>query len=406
MAVPVIASSTESSGSGTSTTVNMPATRPDDDIFIAIGSKDDDNAWSSVPGAWGAAVLDIGQGTGEHRLTLWAWKGATEPASYGISHDNEITEFTILRLTGGDENDIIEASGSNTGDSAQATAPDITPTNSNTLALRVFGCDRRTFSNLPATVEVNVGAGGAGDVSLAVSFADGPAGGSGTGTATGDLSATDEWIAFTVCVNEVVAPPSGTGAQGLPSLNQAGSGVQTFTATAAQGLPSPVQDGVALMVPSATGAQGLPSPLQAGAGVETFTATAAQGLPSPVQAGVALMVPSATAAQGLPSMVQAGGGVEIFTAAAVQTLGALAQSGVGIEVFTATGAQILGALLQSAAGTVGEVITATGANLLPAIIQAGIAIIIFVPGSAVLGDAGASDALADTGGTVDLSDTP
>jgi hypothetical protein len=184
----------------------MPVTRPDNDIFCVVASKDDDDVWSSVPTEWGTAVYDVVSGTST-RHTMWAWKGAGEPASYSISHDNEVTEFTVLRITGGDADDIIEAFDTDVGSSAQATAPEVTPTNSNTLVLRNFGCDRRALSNLPVTNEVNVGGGGANDCSLAVSFADGPSGGSGTGTATADLASSDEWVAATACINEKVVDP-------------------------------------------------------------------------------------------------------------------------------------------------------------------------------------------------------
>lgn len=212
MAVPVPASSTESSGSGTSTTVDMPVTRPDGDIFCAIGVKDDNDAWSSIDAAWGTAVFDIASGA-VVRLAMWAWKGASEPASYSIGHDNELTNFTILRLTGGNADDIIGAFATATGDGVQATAPEATPANSNTLALRIFGVDRSAISNLPVTVLVEVDSIDAADVSLGVSYADGPAGGVGSGTATCDIDdnpTNREWCAATVCINEasvLILPP-------------------------------------------------------------------------------------------------------------------------------------------------------------------------------------------------------
>lgn len=207
MAVPVIASTTESTGSSTSTTVTMPATRPDGDIFCAIGVKDDDDAWSSVDAAWGTAVFDISTGAAV-RHTMWVWKGASEPASYSIGHDDELTNFTVLRITGGNADDIIEAFGTATGDGVLATAPEVTPTNGNTLALRTFGVDRSTISSLPTTISVEVDSGGVADVSLGVSFANGPAAGIGSGTATcviDDDPTNRNWCAATVCINEAAA---------------------------------------------------------------------------------------------------------------------------------------------------------------------------------------------------------
>ncbi len=204
MAVPTITSSTESNADGTQTTVTMPVTRPDGDIFLAIGVKDDDDAWTSIDAAWGTAIFDQASGTNQ-RTAMWAWKGASEPASYTIDHDSEFTQFTVLHIEGGNADDIIEEFGTpSTGSSQTATAPEVTPTNGNTLALRIFGVDRALISSLPTTVEVEEDSSGSTDVSLGVSFANGPAAGVGSGTAacTIDGGVNRQWVAVTVCINE------------------------------------------------------------------------------------------------------------------------------------------------------------------------------------------------------------
>ncbi|MDH3230618.1 MAG: hypothetical protein OEN55_12580 [Alphaproteobacteria bacterium] len=199
--VPVVESTVESSGNGTTTTVNTTATRPDNDVYIVVGSKDGDTVWTSIPADWGTAIYDVAMGT-QARHTVWAFKGASVPASYTIGHDNEVTEFTFMHLTGANGDDIVEAFNSASGSGTTATAPAATPTNGTTLLIRTFGADRRTLGNSSeGTTDVNVGAGGAGDVSLVVSHTDGPAGGVSTGTATSALSASDEWAAGTLCIN-------------------------------------------------------------------------------------------------------------------------------------------------------------------------------------------------------------
>lgn len=200
MTQPSIVQSQTSSGSGTSTTVTMPTGVTDDNIILIHGSKDDNNAWSSVPTEWGTAVFDQALGTAA-RQTLWAYPASSEPASYSISHDSEVTAFGVIELQGGDKDDIIEAFAASDGSGTTATAPSSTPTNSNTLVFRFFASDRRTLSSLPATEEFNITAGGSGDTGNAATYEDGPAGGASTGTDTASLTS-DQWGAATVCINE------------------------------------------------------------------------------------------------------------------------------------------------------------------------------------------------------------
>ena len=104
--VPVIESTVESSGSGTQTTVTTTATRPDNDVYVVVGTKDDNNAWESIPGDWDTAIYDLAMGNAA-RHTVWAFKGVGVPASYTIGHDDEVTEFTFMHLTGADGDGIL-----------------------------------------------------------------------------------------------------------------------------------------------------------------------------------------------------------------------------------------------------------------------------------------------------------
>ena len=88
----------------------MPSTRPDGDLYIAIGYKDDDPAWSSVPTEWGTAVLDEVGTSDQTRLSVWMWEGSSEPATYSISHDSEVTAFHIIRVSGANNSDPIDVS--------------------------------------------------------------------------------------------------------------------------------------------------------------------------------------------------------------------------------------------------------------------------------------------------------
>jgi hypothetical protein len=211
VAVPVIADHVESNngGSGTSTTVNTTPTRPAGDVYIVVGTKDDDDAWVlPTPPDWGTPVYDVGMGAAA-RHTVWAFVGPDPvPASYTIDHDNEGTEFTFMHLTGADAVDIVDdgcefGAPTASGTANPATAPAVTPDNGFTLVIRTFGADNDQFvgGSSEGTTIVNVGGGGNADVSLLVSHTDGPAGGVSTGTATATLAADDEWAAGTLCIN-------------------------------------------------------------------------------------------------------------------------------------------------------------------------------------------------------------
>jgi hypothetical protein len=169
-------------------------------VYVVVGTKTGDEAWSSVPADWGTAVYSqILNNKG--RLTVWAFKGASVPASYTIGHPTEDTEFTFMHITGANGDDIVEAFGSGSLRSTSATAPSVTPTNDNTLLIRAFSADGETLGNSSeGTTDVNVGGGGASNISLVVSHTDGPAGGVGTGTATSAL-ARAWWAAGTLCIN-------------------------------------------------------------------------------------------------------------------------------------------------------------------------------------------------------------
>jgi hypothetical protein len=170
----------------------------------------------------------------------------------------------------------------------------------------------------------------------------------------------------------ITAGFTGTGAQTLPAVTQAGVGAQVFTVTAAMTLPSLTQAGVGVLQPAATAAQTLPAVTQAGAGEQPHEATAAQTLPGVIQAGAGEQEMIAAGAQTLPGMTQAGAGEQPHEAAGAQTLPSVTQAGVGVMEADATGAQNLPAVTQ--AGAAGQEMNAAGAQTLPAVTQAGVGV--------------------------------
>lgn len=166
---------------------------------------------------------------------------------------------------------------------------------------------------------------------------------------------------------------TGTAAQTLPKLRQSGTGVETFTGTAAQTLPSIDQQASGSHTESSgstgTGAQTLPSIEQSGAGVERFTGTGAQELPSIGQSATGILQPSGTGAQELPSIVQSATGAERIQATSAQTLPSVEQSATGRMQPSGTAAQILPSVEQSASGSQQQPVSGTAAQTLPSITQ-------------------------------------
>lgn len=198
MAAPTVTDTTVNASTGTTLTVNMPATRPDGDLFVCIAMKDDDPAWTSIPSNWNE-IFQVPDGT-QCRLGAWWWVGDGEPSSYSLSQDNETAEAVVLRIDGANLAVPIDDFDTNTGSSTDAVAPESTVTQADTLVIRAAVVDRDAITATPVTELTKGGGGGAADVGWGVSRENGPASG-GTGTAA-FTNATDEWVAATI----VIAP--------------------------------------------------------------------------------------------------------------------------------------------------------------------------------------------------------
>ncbi len=200
MAVPTVTSTTVNAQTSASTTLtfNMPATRPDGDLFVAIGMKDDNPAWTGVPSNW-TEIFQAPDAT-DVRLGAWWWVGDTEPASYALSMDSEVATAVVLHIDGVNLGAPVDDFDTDIGSSTNATSPESTVTQADTLVVRCAAVDRDAVTATPATELTKGGGGGASDVGWGVSREDGPASG-GTGTAA-FTNANDEWVAATI----VLAP--------------------------------------------------------------------------------------------------------------------------------------------------------------------------------------------------------
>lgn len=181
----------------------MPATRPADDLYIAVGAKDDDDHVpfnESPAGDWLILVetdLDLGSAT---HFTAWK-KGGPQPASYFFTSSgggSERTKTAILRYSG--QASIGAQSNVNFGFGPTATALGMTATSDKSKILRIYVCDTRGFTgNASAGIQraKSSGAGG-GHANYIVFEESSPGIGVSTGAHTANLDSSDDWSAYTL----------------------------------------------------------------------------------------------------------------------------------------------------------------------------------------------------------------
>lgn len=229
-------------GDSTSFTMDMPAVRPAGDLYIAVMCHDGTAAVNPPSGGGWTEYSD----TREHAAY---WKigsnvsGGNEAASYTWTGPNEEWAGSIIRVTGFNPADPINTSAqnSNSGGSAAAVAPAVTPDENNTLILRAAGVDNDapgTFWGPTGHTEVASGTSGSGtgDCGFGVASMDvPPAAGVSSGTATfnnfADSNGTSTiainplpgvaaaqnavwWANFDTSTRAVTSPNPGTGACG------------------------------------------------------------------------------------------------------------------------------------------------------------------------------------------------
>lgn len=211
-------------------TMNMPATRPAGDLYIAVMCHD--GTINVNPPAGGGWQEYADTSTREHAAY---WKigtdegGGNEAASYTwtAASGSEIWAGAIIRISNFDSSDPISGTPGNGSNAANSTPvfPATTPDTNNTLIIRAAGADNDTPSAtgwVPAghtkiaSGTPNVG----GDCGYVAAFMDSsPVSGVSTGTATlGDTSLNDTWGASSIAIN---AAPAGSSTSTRASLNWA-----------------------------------------------------------------------------------------------------------------------------------------------------------------------------------------
>jgi len=147
--VPTLESTTFSSSTQVTLTVNMPAIRPNGDLYIAIIQHDEGT--SSVPGNW---IPIYNQGGGYVTNTAWYWIGSGEPASYTYTiTETGDTAGVVYRISGFDTSDKIHKNATNLGVSTNGLASSVTTEVDDCLILRSMGTYTYEVTATPATTD-------------------------------------------------------------------------------------------------------------------------------------------------------------------------------------------------------------------------------------------------------------
>jgi hypothetical protein len=226
---PQIASATETfqNSNSTSFTMNMPATRPAGDLYIAVMCYDGDqgdgsggsNAGNTIstPSGWTkyanrnghAAYYKIGTDQG----------GGNESASYAFTGDSENWAGSIIRVTGFNPSDPINTSSvGHSNSNAQPVFPAVTPDEDSTLVIRAAGADDDEVTStawVPAghtSIEYGGSTQNNNDCAyVSASLDSSPAASVSTGTATtAQASLSDVYGASTIAINPAISGSTAT----------------------------------------------------------------------------------------------------------------------------------------------------------------------------------------------------
>lgn len=198
---PVFESNTKSENTtdAASLTIDMPATRPDGDLYLFLLMKDGTGDFGGIDGSWDSIFNETS--LGNVRFGAWQKIGSSEPASYSVTHASEQSVCNVLRISGAHATTPINVSETDSGAaSANVDAPDATTTVALTLGIRALCADNVDVTGTPSTeiVKGRTSSGGGG-VGYGVSWEAGPDPAGATGTAT-FTNAADGFLSATIAI--------------------------------------------------------------------------------------------------------------------------------------------------------------------------------------------------------------
>lgn len=213
MGIPVYeGTATESLGAlDTNFTLSMPATRPDDDVYIAVITLDGSVAPVDSSGNWTELYSEQVNGT-----SAWMWigrkVGSSEPATYAFTcSNNEVWSGSVHRLSGQKAGDYLGVATvtPSAGTDSSAELPIETAESAESIIFWVVGVDSDEVSSFSAGTERYKTADRAtAEANHGVATADSPGASTSTAANTATLSASDQWIGVTF---EILGVESGGG---------------------------------------------------------------------------------------------------------------------------------------------------------------------------------------------------
>lgn len=178
--------------------VDMPAIRPDGDLYVAFISKDDSDVMAG-PAGW-TQITQLAGGSG-NRFGAWWHIGSSEPATYTWTGDIETWCGTILRISNADNAAPINAFASAAVSfDTDIISPSVTPTVDNSLIIRGAGSDIRDFSVIPNNILWDLVSGGSGPCGSAGGAYPGPQANHPSDTAVFSIPVSDSMVAITIAV--------------------------------------------------------------------------------------------------------------------------------------------------------------------------------------------------------------
>lgn len=143
---------TRTVGRQTSFVVDMPATRPDGDLYIFLGGMGNSVNWSVIPANWTELVF---QGNTPAGCAAHHWLGDSEPATYTLSQNFAASWCVVYRISGFKASAPINTFGSTGITDTNVPLAPVTTTLANCLILAGITVDAKRVNGTPTTTDAS-----------------------------------------------------------------------------------------------------------------------------------------------------------------------------------------------------------------------------------------------------------
>jgi RHS repeat-associated protein len=208
--VPVVQSTSSGSVSTGALTLSRPTGTTDGDLLVMTASADlsaSEDVTYTIPSGWTQLLANTRSDASSagNNLQVWYKVASDEPSSYTITPDHSnLMGGSVMRISGQNTTTPIDVSGVTASATGEASAPSVTTTVNNALALRLVTWDQsKTINSIPAGHTQSYYVDVSGHDNWGGYKAQTTAG--ATGTAQFDLSSGSPYVGFSVAIK-----PTGT----------------------------------------------------------------------------------------------------------------------------------------------------------------------------------------------------